>query len=334
MTGSCKFDGCTVDDTGTCALERAPALCDNRTKGKAESASCDTGGDAPEIGAPVLASPSKPPSFPPSGTLGTEDIDRMMSSRYVTVVGILGEPDAGKTACLASLYLLVSNGILRGWSFSRSSSLMGLEDIARGAREWNEGHPPEQMTLHTEMADDRQAGFLHLRLKRASDGRRVDFVLPDLPGEWTKTLVVSKRTDRLEFLKAADTVWLVVDGKALRQKPMRLGAIAKLGQLAGRLQNMTEDSAPRVLVVVTHRDMGKLDQNARELLTAELAKHAVSAEIVEVAPFAEGGACTAGFGIDELIDITAGRPPERPPFWATRASTPGARAFLSYRRWP
>src|SRR5262249_55699493 len=155
------------------------------------------------------------------------DIEQMMASRYVTVVGILGEPETGKTACLASLYLLVANAMLDGWTFADSRSLMAFESIARGARRWNDGHPPEQMTVHTEMADDRQPGFLHLRLRRSSDGRVVDFALPDLPGEWTKQLVRASRSDRFEFLRAADVIWLLVDGRDLANKERRQGTITK-----------------------------------------------------------------------------------------------------------
>jgi len=76
----------------------------------------------------------------------------------VTVVGILGELDAGKTACLARLYLQISHDRLDGWTFADSASLMGFEDIARGAREWTEGSRA-QLTIRTEISSGRHAGF-------------------------------------------------------------------------------------------------------------------------------------------------------------------------------
>lgn len=334
-------------------MERDPGVCENRVRAiAATTASASTlptaaptaattrvgtGTEASEewqgIGAPVLLSTERPPAFRPSTTLGTEVVEGMMASRYVTVIGILGEPESGKTACLVSLYLLASNGLLEEWAFANSASLMGFEDIARGAREWNEGQPPEQLTLHTEMADDRQPGFLHLRLKRKSDGRRVDLALPDLPGEWTKELVKSARTDRLEFMRSAETVWLVVDGRALRDLPFRQGAITRLGQLLGRLEAMTEKSPPKVFVVVSHRDKGELAKSIRDRLTAEIGKHSLEAEIVEVAPFAdEGGACKAGFGIEALLNASVIAAPEPLGFWAPTTPAPGKRAYLAYRR--
>src|SRR5690606_27882142 len=141
-----------------CALEQDPATCEHRTATATDAGGddADADGGAGDIGAPVLQRPSGSASFPSSHTLGPKVISDMMASRYVTVVGILGDPDSGKTACLASIYLLVSNAMLEGWAFADSRSLMGVEDIARGARDWNPGNPPDQMTVPTEMSDDRR----------------------------------------------------------------------------------------------------------------------------------------------------------------------------------
>jgi hypothetical protein len=135
MSAGCRYEGCTVAETDRCALEKDPATCPNRVgnenvaEDSAASIDQEAGGT---IGAPVLASPVEIPSFPPSTALGLEAINEMMAARYMTVVGILGDPESGKTACLACLYLLVSNAMLEGWSFADSRSLMGFEDIARG----------------------------------------------------------------------------------------------------------------------------------------------------------------------------------------------------------
>ena len=346
MTGTCKVDGCTVDDTGKCAMEKDPSTCENRVAAGAAAGASAPSITAPRlgvseeamereqgIGGPVLGSTDRGPAFPPSTTLGLDAVNALMRSRYVTVVGILGESDSGKTACLVSLYLLVSNGMLEGWAFADSASLMGFEDIARAARAWNEGHPPDQITLHTEMADDRQPGILHLRLKQKSDGRRVDIVLPDLPGEWTAALVKSSRADRLEFMRSAETVWLVVDGKALRDLRTRQGTITRLGELLGRLEGMTRECPPKVLVVVTHRDKGELEQSIRDRLGAEIAKRSLPADVVEVAPVADDETiCKSGFGIKALVDASVGAAPEPSEFWAPTTPAAGSPAFLGFRR--
>ncbi|CAN0639462.1 Double-GTPase 2 domain-containing protein [Burkholderia cepacia] len=341
MSGSCGFDGCTVDETGICALARDPSSCSNRVTSKvasATSADAQGGGElasqpSDRLGAPVLDQPMRASAFPSSRTLGLQDLNGIMGTRYVNVIGILGDPESGKTACLASLYLLVSHAKLEGWSFADSRSLTAFEEIARGARDWNDGTAPEQMTVHTELADDRSPGFLHLRLVRLSDGRRVDLALPDLPGEWTQALVNTARSDRLDFLRSAEAIWVVLDGRTLADLEKRQGLIARVGQLAGRLNTMLDGISPRLMLVVTHRDLHVLNDNVVSRLKSELARRGTKAEIVGVAPFSDDpDNVPAGFGIAELIDLTVGQPSGRPIFWESTEPTEGDRAYLSYRR--
>lgn len=341
MSGSCGFDGCTVDETGICALERDPSTCCNRVINEAAGAtSVNAQGDeeiasqsGDHLGAPVLDQPVRASSLTSSRALGLLDLNAMMGSRYINVVGILGDPESGKTACLASLYLLVSHATLKGWSFADSKSLTAFEDIVRGARDWNNGEVPEQMTVHTELADDHGAGFLHLRLVRLSDGRRVDLALPDLPGEWTQALVNTARWDRLDFMKSAEAIWIVLDGRSLADIEKRQGLIARVGQLVGRLNTMLDGRTPRLIIVVTHRDLHVLADDVSSRLQSELAERGAKAEIVGVASFSDDPVnVSAGFGIAELVDLTLGKQPDRPIFWRSTEPTEGDRAYQSHRR--
>ncbi|MFY4698431.1 TRAFAC clade GTPase domain-containing protein [Burkholderia glumae] len=341
MSGSCKLEGCTIDETGICALERDPSVCSNRIAEEVDgSPSVDAQrGDEPrsqtgeQLGAPVLEQPASASAFPSSRPLGLEDLNSLMGTRYVHVVGILGDPESGKTALLASLYLLVSHAMLEGWSFADSRSLTAFEEIARGARDWNDGKAPEQMTVHTELSDDHRPGFLHLRLVRLSDNRRVDLALPDVPGEWTQALVNTARSDRLDFMKSAEVIWIVLDGRTLADIEKRQGLIARVGQLAGRLSTMLNGVSPRLMLVVTHRDMHVLSDNVANRLHAELARRGAKAEVVGVAPFSDDpDNVPPGFGISELINLTVTTPTERPTFWQLSEPIEGDRAYLSYRR--
>jgi len=272
-------------------------------------------------------------AFASSRSLGLEDLNAMMGSKYVNVTGILGDPESGKTACLASLYLLVSHAMLEGWSFADSRSLAAFEDIVRGARDWNNGTVPEQMTVHTELGDDQRPGFLHLRLVRRSDGRRFDLALPDVPGEWTQALVSTARSDRLDFMKSAETIWIVLDGRTLSDLEKRQGLIARVGQLAARLKTMLNSRVPRLLIVVTHADLHVVSEDLTNRLEKELLRYGASAKIVSVAPFSDQpDLVPAGFGIAELIDLTVGKPAERPTFWQSTEPIEGDRSYLSYRR--
>lgn len=341
MSVACTFDGCTVGETGMCAVERDPATCEHRI---GISAQATANGSAVEsepfdpaalsaIGVPVLESPRGTSSFTSSRIFGPEAISKMMASRYVTVIGILGDPESGKTACLASLYLMISHAELEGWKFSDSKTLMAFEDIARGARDWNAGNPPQQMTVHTELSDDRSPGFLHMRLVRDLDGRRVDLALPDLPGEWTTELVGTSRSDRFEFLKSAEAIWIVLDGRALENKERRQGVISRVGQLAGRIGTLLDGELPKLVLVITHRDSGELSAAVTTRLKAELAKRDVTATFVLVAPFSDDAEqVKPGFGLDELIRVstTSTLPPVE--FWPSSEPAEGARSYISYRR--
>lgn len=329
-----------------CAMEKNPTTCEHRVNGPKSSIPASSSGNVqvagpigdggevdPIVGAPVLESTERAPAFPSSTTLGLDVVNRLARSRYLTSIGILGESNSGKTACVVSLYLLVSNGHLDGWTFANSVSLTGFEDISRAARVWNDGRPPDQITLHTEMADERQPGLLHMRLKRKRDGRRIDISLPDLPGEWTEALIKTSRSDRLEFMRSAEVMWLVVDGKALRNLKSRQGAITRLGELLGRVEEMTKEAPPKVLVVVTHRDKGLLDQSIRDRLEAEFQKRTLPVQILEVAPVADDEkTCKSGFGIEALLDASIGSAPEATEFWSSTTPTHGVRAYLGYRR--
>jgi hypothetical protein len=336
MSAACTLEGCTVADTQRCALENDPETCPNRVTAirlmQGDTSARPATNEGTDLGAPVLDAPAENSSFPRSTTLGTAAIGEMMSGKYVSVVGILGYPESGKTACLASLYLLASNDRLTGWSFADSYSLMAFEEISRGARHWNGGKLPDQMTVHTEMTNDRQPGFFHLRLKRDADGRCVDLALPDLPGEWTKDLVTTSRADRFEFLKAADVLWVVVDGRTLQSVELRQGVISRLGQLAGRLSAMLGESLPRTLLAVTHRDQAEIPTPVLERICAELWKYEVVATVVPVAPFSDNAQFKPGFGLVDLINKSVEQQHEALSFWPVTEPESDARAYLSYRR--
>jgi hypothetical protein len=209
---------------------------------------------------------------------------------------------------------------------------MGFEDIARGAREWNEGNIPDQLTVHTELPDDRRPGFLHLRLIRQSDGRSVDLALPDLPGEWTKDLISTTKVERFEFVKSAEAIWVVVDGRTLADREKRGGLITRIGQLAGRLQTIFDGAVPRVTIVTTHRDAVEVEASVLQRLATELAKKSVVASVVQLAPFSDDAEnIKPGHGILDLISATVSPEPVPQPLWPQSGKPATGRSYLDYR---
>lgn len=300
---SCSNEDCTVAQTGLCVLNNVVAECPNRIGDIDEE---DTGAvDDPALGDPVLDAPTKARRFSPSAALGTLDANAMMRRRPGKIIGILGAPDSGKTASLVSLYLLLSHGRLEGFSFANSRSLLVFEDLARGARSWNAGEQPEQMTVHTELDAGRSAGFLHLKVRRETDRAAFDLFVPDLPGEWSTSLIDSNRTDRLDFLRGAHAIWVMVDGASIVAPDRKMNAIHRVKRLIGRLATMCGDAVPAIHLVVSRLDQVTPDTDTLDQIVKDAAKFGVDLKVHHIASFTDGNSqVRAGTGLSELMDAT------------------------------
>ena len=290
MASGCARPECMVAETGTCLLNNEPSSCPDRL-GTEEAQSA------------TAAAPSSKVAFPGSRACTLTAARGLMAERYVHLVGILGEPNAGKTGCLVSLYLSVGQGCLHGFSFVDSRTLMGFEEISQGARQWNEGQIPEQFTDHTVLTDDRSASFLHVRLARDQGRKRVDLLCSDLPGEWTTALIEQNRVDRLEFLKRADVIWLVVDGTELVAPEKRQLCVQRTKLVIERLSDFV-DRGRRLILVVTRRDRQTPDERVVHDICTEGTQRGFETKWVAVASFSDDGEVDAGTGIQALIENT------------------------------
>lgn len=285
-----------------------------------------------DAGDAVLVPPtSSAVALPRTGTLSLESAGELMQERYVTLIAILGLPDAGKTACIASLYLLLAHHRLNGYSYLESHTLMALDEISRGARCWNAGHAPEQMTTRTEISDARQAGFLHLRLKRRHDERRFDLLMPDLPGEWTTSLISNSERDRFEFVKSAEVIWIMVDGRQFADHKTRQRAEHTLTNLIERLHPLLT-SLPQIILVATWRD--KQTFPAASLVKVQRAAQllGLNVSLSPIASFSNEKQIAPGEGLSELIDLTLSRTHAAPESWPDAERSISSRAFANYRR--
>jgi len=307
MSTACRQESCTVGETGACLLNNDPATCPHRIRGDGDL--------PPDVRAETapLEEPPKNPRFPLSLTLGPSQTNELMASRYCRLIGMLGAPDAGKTAALVSLYLLLARGKLGGFQFADSRTLMAFDEISAGARRWDEGKIPEQMTVHTELKDDRSAGFLHLRL-RSNVQDSIDILLPDLPGEWTTSLVDNNRVDRLQFLKAADLVWLMIDGRQLSAPEHRQWAIHRTKLLMQRFVELITP-APPVILVITRRDKTEIDAATLDELKSEAMAIGLTMTVAQIASFADEGEIQPGTGISDLILASVRPLADERPFW-------------------
>ncbi len=280
MTASCAYAGCTVDTTGLCVLGNDPSSCPSRATlseypeaavpGKlpepATAATEVTQEEAPSIAPPPLEAPkSTKVALPLGGQLTYDDLTRISAGRGLRLIGILGAPNAGKTASLVSLYLLAANAKMERLKFRNSESLFAFDQLASGARAWDtNGNMLEQIVEHTELADPRRPGFVHLRLYSEKANDIVDLVFPDLPGEWSDSLIDKSDHMRLEFLKSAQAIWIFVDGSALADPARRQVATGRAKNLLGRLKQFLDPAADvPILIVLTRRDQVEFDPRRR-----------------------------------------------------------------------
>ena len=281
--------------------------------------------------APALTQPVAKPKFPASLTLSLDDAAAISSSRYATVVGILGLPDAGKTAAIASLYLLLASNKLAGYEIRDTQTLMALEQISRGARRWNESNPPPQMTVHTELPDERPAGFIHFCIERTVDNAVLDLLLPDLPGEWSETLIDKNRIDRLAFLKGADAIWLMIDGAMMGADETRVHATHRTSMMLERTAALLGANHPPVTIVVTRRDKGQLDEALFAGLFDEAKQLGIKLNVMQIASFSEDADMKPGEGLSELVNSLLVKKSEDPIFWPERSLPPSDRKILGFK---
>ena len=345
VQGSCRLSECTFNVTGQCVLNRPLEQCSNRREpgeplSGADADDEDDGSDfaagtvtdrviTDDLGSAVLTSPDETPRLPSSLTMGLEEATALMTLRHTTMVGILGLPDSGKTACLVSAYLLLAKGGFEGYDYADSASLMAFEQISRGSRHWTKGDEPGQLTSHTEMTDDRQAGFLHLRLRRREDGRFFDMLMPDLPGEWSRALIDKTDSERFSFLGSASVIWLMVDGRAFADPKTRQYATYRAEMLVERLSVTLPTPRPRIILVPSWRDIGEFPADAYERICETGRAHGMKIALAPIASFSFGDV-EPGSGIAPLIDMTLNHKRAAPDFWPDDRS-PGARTLGRFR---
>ena len=307
---ACNQENCTVLETGTCLLDNEPETCPYRDS---EMDDPSEFGDKSHLSGADDTAHGRA-TLPTSQARTPNQAQEMMGNHYFRLIGILGEPDAGKTAALVSLYLLAARGRLDGFSFANSRTLMAFHEISRGACQWNEGQLPEQLTTHTKLTDERTAGLIHIRLLSTNGQRAVDLLFPDLPGEWTTALADRNRVDRLEFIRRGDVIWLVVDGRQLCASESRQLAVHRTKLIFQRLGTLLVPNTP-VILVITRRDQGEPDQQVLARLRADAVQYGLSLDIVVIASFSDTDSVEPGDGISELISKSVLGKGDSPVFW-------------------
>lgn len=326
----CSFDSCTFTITGRCIQGHSESECPHLdevaeqgemsdqepVEGVWSRAGAQWQGDHDEdAGQAVLERTQEMPRLPPSMTLGSAEAENLMCSEYTTMVGIVGLPASGKTACLVSAYLLLSRGQFEGYSYADSRSLMAFEQISRGSRKWATAKISRQLTVRTELADDRQPGFLHFKLRRTSDDRFFNLLLPDLPGEWSRSLIDKADSTRFEFIKSAAVIWIMVDGREFVDPLQRNYATYRTELLITRLAGFLQTPTPRIILVPSWKDIGEFPKTTFDFIQAVGRDAGFNITLAPIASFSENIDVEPGAGVAALLNMTLNHDRVCPDFW-------------------
>jgi hypothetical protein len=301
----CSLSDCTLPVTGMCVLSHAsPSTCPNFVRD--DESSEETVSKSPKFGLKTR---------PISGgnELGTQELSGLMSRRYGTLVGVIGETGTGKTCLLSALYLLASVGELRpGLMFAGSSTLVGFEQRLRLLRGWPGPGLPEQIVEHTVLNDPRRPGFVHLAFVDTKPLLAHDLFFSDLPGEWTTDLVKrSAAANKFIFLRRADSLLYVVTAPSLLSGQTRHNQVQNCRIVLQRLRDTIgiRREVP-ITFAVTRCDVTgpTLPPAAYDLVTASQEFGFPNASISPVAAFSARDDVPSGFGLGELMETIIGSP--------------------------
>jgi hypothetical protein len=271
----CLKSGCSVAESGVCLAGHPDfaKTCPNYVQNDPQQVETN---EVPSVGEQEFSGRR----FRAGMELGREDAAVMMARQYTYVIGIVGPTNSGKTCFLVSMYLKLSHaGVLPPFRFAGSSTLNGFEERSRHAREWSDAKLPDTLADRTVLQDPRQPGLLHLCLQAQHDeeSELLNVLFTDLPGEWfTRAVGHAEDADRLQFLKRADGLILIVDGARLSNKDERNGEVYFTQVLLHRLKETVEVDVSVPLVVLiskcdlfdatdVHNSVKQIEHTAQEL---------------------------------------------------------------------
>lgn len=195
-----------------------------------------------------------PPAIPlPLGeALDRADASALQRRRLSRAVGVVGPHFAGKTSLMASVYEMLQEGSVSGYTFAGSSTLIGFEMICHDARAASRRAEPH--TERTTVGAD--ATFFHLDLGSGEPTEITSLFIGDRSGEdYLTTTDELSNADGFFELHRADVVTLLVNGEQLADPKLRHEVKASTPQLVDALVEAGSISTrQRLAIVLTKKD--------------------------------------------------------------------------------
>lgn len=305
---TCSNPDCKVADDGKCVETYSLDECPHY--GRPSIADIEPV-DEPVEDAPPTAD-AEPPFIPlPLGeALNRADASALQRRRSSRAVGVVGPHYAGKTSLMASVYEILQEGGVAGYSFAGSSTLIGFEMICHDARAAS--RRPEPHSERTTVGAD--ATFFHLDLGIGQPPAITSLFIGDRSGE-DYLATSDELSNAVGFfeLHRADVVTVLVDGEHLADAKLRHEVKASTPQLIDALVEAGSiSSRHRVAIVLTKKDAvaasphaDRVQDDFDEMVAGILRRH--EERIVHIASFVVAAsprianAVKRGEGVSELV---------------------------------
>ena len=345
----CQQAGCSFAKDGTCLeglsdpsqcphLVSLSAVVPEKTKRSDEEQLDGADAETNEIEEEVSIENWLP--LPDGYELGIAAARRITGAQEAHVVVLAGEPAAGKTTLIASLYEKFCEGPFASLQFTGSNTLLAFERACHLSRTSSEAEEPD-----TQPTKGLHPRFFHLLVRDpgASESEH-HILLTDLSGEaYQRATNHTEDAKKLSFIRRADAFLLLLDGKRLASKSERQEVFGRGLML---LRSLTEagmlDDTSSVRVAISKFDLLQphvVDQNTLKFLEyvkSELVSYAgqqyKSFDIIEIAsrPRKDSG-LTYAYGLDLLVRGWLEREPIKisaPQFLAASMPLDGREADL------
>jgi len=265
-----------------------------------------------------------------SNAFGISDLAVVSARSRLRLIGLFGDPNAGKTSLLTMWYLLLQHrGRISDQRFAGSLTLQGWENLAHWLH-WKPGQAP-MFPPHTSAGQRRVPGMLHLAFRSRHDTLN-DVLITDPPGEWFSHWSIDRDAPSAAgarwMARHVDAAALIIDCAAL-VGPTRGNGREHLRRLVWRVSDELHDRP--VALVWAKADVAvdpAMKEGLRALFQERLQHHREFAISVPEASEMDAGARHAFM---ELLDWLIGVPRPQGVILRHMAMSPAMDPLFAFR---
>jgi adenylylsulfate kinase-like enzyme len=166
----------------------------------------------------------------PSGrALTIRDTYEITAAENTKTIILIGPSACGKTTIETTLYQMFQNGTLGDYYFAGSKTIQGYEQRSYYTRTKSR----QKISTTPRTSRGTQETFLHLKLWNCRTDRYLNYLFADLSGEHFENHIAEIESMKRDFnfIKSADHIIAVLDGKLISDKRRRNGALEEIAQL-------------------------------------------------------------------------------------------------------